>query len=448
MRLKLYYMMRHDKMTRTTAGLVALFAFLVAGCSDLPSADSGLSFEDGAYSKFHHAHLLNRTTTDVADKGRPVADNVSLIVGFSSPDVEAQRVVSRWRIVRRWRVVSRWTYRTSFAGVAISVPRKDLPAFLEAAENDPDIAWVQPDFTMRLPYQSTGQIVHEGQITPWGIPAVGADRSSAASGDGVETSSTRLPNIFLLDTGAANADLNIVYCAEIQEGSVLPCRSTHDSNGHGTEVIGFAAARDNAQGIVGVAPGAPVYVLKVLNDQGEGDESDVIAAIDYLTQYKLSHPGFPMLVNMSLGADAETTSYVALDLAVAKAIEAGITFVVAAGNDSRDASTYTPAHVEGAITVGAYSKAGNLAQFSNYGSAVDILAPGENIEAVSTGSYEIMASGTSHAPAWVTGAAALFLANNPNAAPAQVHAAIVESGNASIHSRPGTTNLGVDVSGF
>jgi len=191
-----------------------------------------------------------------------------------------------------------------------------------------------------------------------------------------------------------------------------------------------------------------VYVVKVLNEQGEGEESDVIAVIDHLTQYKLDHPGFPMLVNMSLGADAGTADYIALDLAVEQAISAGITFVVAAGNDSRDASTYTPAHVAGAITVGAYSKAGHLSQFSNWGPTVDLLAPGENVEALSTSDYKVVASGSSHATAWVTGAAALFLAKNPHATPAEVRAALVAAASPSIAVRAGTTNLGVNVSEF
>ena len=439
-------MLRQVFLTRIAAGLFAL-SLVFVGCSDLPTAETSAGLDGESYSKFHHAHLLDRTTTGVAGKGQPTQNDVNLIVGFSSPTVDAMRIVTRWRIVSRWRVITRWTYRTSFNGISISLPRADLPAFLADAEINPDVSWVQPDLTLRLPFQATGKIVDSAQTTPWGIPAVGADRSSVASGDGVE-SSADLPNIFLLDTGAANQDLNVVACIEVLGGSISGCRNNMDRNGHGTEVIGFAAARDNDHGIVGVAPGAPVYVVKVLNEQGEGEESDVIAVIDHLTQYKLDHPGFPMLVNMSLGADAGTADYIALDLAVEQAISAGITFVVAAGNDSRDASTYTPAHVAGAITVGAYSKAGHLSQFSNWGPTVDLLAPGENVEALSTSDYKVVASGSSHATAWVTGAAALFLAKNPHATPAEVRAALVAAASPSIAVRAGTTNLGVNVSEF
>ncbi|MEX0746411.1 MAG: S8 family serine peptidase [Rhodothermales bacterium] len=432
--------------TRIAAGLFAL-SLVFVGCSDLPTAEPSAGLDGESYSKFHHAHLLDRTTTGVAGKGQPMQDNVNLIVGFSSPTVDAMRVVTRWRIVSRWRVVTRWTYRSSFNGISISIPRADLPAFLADAEINQDVAWVQPDLTLRLPSEATGTIVESGQTTPWGIADVGADRSSAVSGDGVEDPAD-LPNIFLLDTGAASQDLNVVACMEVVDGSVSGCRNNMDRNGHGTEVIGFAAARDNDHGIVGVAPGAPVYVVKVLNEQGEGEESDVIAAIDYLTAYKLANPDFPMLVNMSLGADAETTEYIALDFAVERAIDAGITVVVAAGNDSRDASTYSPAHVAGAITVGAYDKSGHLSRFSNGGTTVDLLAPGEKVEALTTGDYKVVASGTSHATAWVTGAAALYLARNPQASPSDVKAALISGASPLKGGRAGTTDLGLNVSGF
>ena len=159
-----------------------------------------------------------------------------------------------------------------------------------------------------------------------------------------------------------------------------------DVFGHGVHLSGTAVAQDNNKGSVGVAPGAKTHSLKVLDDNGEAGLSEVIAALDSVITYKSMHPGSNIVVNMSFGADIGTSAYNALDEAVEMAIEKGIIVVVAAGNDGDDVSTFTPAHVAGAITVGAYDVYDRFAYFSNYGPGVDILAPGVDI--LSTGLAE------------------------------------------------------------
>ena len=224
-----------------------------------------------------------------------------------------------------------------------------------------------------------------------------------------------------------------------------------DVFGHGVHLSGTAVAQDNNKGSVGVAPGAKTHSLKVLDDNGEAGLSEVIAALDSVITYKSMHPGSNIVVNMSFGADIGTSAYNALDEAVEMAIEKGIIVVVAAGNDGDDVSTFTPAHVAGAITVGAYDVYDRFAYFSNYGPGVDILAPGVDI--LSTGLAEgklapALMSGTSMASAHVSGAALLYLSKNPGASPDEVRQALLAASKATIRNTPsGTTNRTVWVGG-
>ena len=199
-----------------------------------------------------------------------------------------------------------------------------------------------------------------------------------------------------------------------------------DRNGHGTHVAGIAAALDNGFGTVGVAPGARLHSLKVLNQQGEGYLSWGLAAIDYMTQVKMESPQTTMVANMSLGFYSGTTSYNALDDAVAASVESGIVFCVAAGNDSMDASLVSPAHVSTAITVGSSGQDNNaFSAFSNYGSRIDVCAPGEDIYSTWLRNDYRLLSGTSMACPHVAGAVALHLWKSPRDKPARVREAIM-----------------------
>ena len=193
-----------------------------------------------------------------------------------------------------------------------------------------------------------------------------------------------------------------------------------------------------------------MHSLKVLDDNGETVLSDVIVAVEYVISRKQQNPNRPVVINLSLGADIKTTEYNALDMAVEAAVGVGVTVVTAAGNEGIDASTITPAHAADAITVGAYDAYHQFARFSNYGPTVDILAPGVDVSSLGlhpNGNLaRVWMDGTSQAAAHGAGAAALFLAEHPNASPQQVRDALVASGLATIEGVPaGTTNLTVYV---
>lgn len=192
---------------------------------------------------------------------------------------------------------------------------------------------------------------------------------------------------------------------------------TDDCNGHGTHVAGTAAGTT-----YGVAKGAKVYPVRVLGCNGSGTNSGVIAGVDWVAA---NHQA-PAVANMSLGGGNSS----ALDEAVKGAINAGVTFVVAAGNDNADACSGSPNRVAEAVTVGSTTSSDSRSSFSNKGSCVDIFAPGS---AITSAWYQgdndtNTISGTSMASPHVAGAAALILAQNPGAAPATVFSALLQDG--------------------
>jgi subtilisin family serine protease len=205
-----------------------------------------------------------------------------------------------------------------------------------------------------------------------------------------------------------------------------------DCNGHGTHVAGTIGGAT-----VGVAKQVRLINLRVLNCQNNSVGSSILTAINWVTANHVK----PAVVNMSLGTLISSNGDPALDYAVSRSIQAGVTYVVAAGNDGRDANNVSPAKVREAITVGASDQNDSRAYFgfdqgryfsSNYGTALDLFAPGQNI--LSTGytnanSGWLTLSGTSMAAPHVAGVAAMYLQYNPNASPATVHNIIVGTAN-------------------
>ena len=223
-------------------------------------------------------------------------------------------------------------------------------------------------------------------------------------------------------------------------------RGVDDGNGHGTHVAGIIGARDNNIGVVGVAPGARIWPIKVLDAGGGGSFSDVICGIDFVTgnAHKIE------VANMSLGGNGLDkpcggTEPDALHEAICASVAAGVTYVVAAGNSAGDASQIVPASYDEVITVSAlvdfdgkpggaggptcrFETDDTFAEFSNYGADIDLIAPGLCILSTwRNGGYNTI-SGTSMASPHVAGGAALYLANHPGASPAEVKAALRAAG--------------------
>ncbi|MFD3657396.1 S8 family peptidase [Streptomyces sp. NPDC058620] len=226
-----------------------------------------------------------------------------------------------------------------------------------------------------------------------------------AAGEGVTA--------YVIDTGVRVTHSDFEGRATSGFDAVDNDDNADDGNGHGTHVAGTIAGAAH-----GVAKKAKIVAVRVLDDAGSGTTEQVVAGIDWVTA---NHEG-PSVANMSLGGSADP----ALDAAVQKAIASGVTFGVAAGNESSDAGEGSPSRVPEAITVASSTVDDEQSSFSNFGSVVDVYAPGSDITSAWNDSDDgtKTISGTSMATPHVVGAAAVYLGGHQDATPEQVAAAL------------------------
>ncbi|GGS78939.1 MULTISPECIES: S8 family peptidase [Streptomyces] len=284
-------------------------------------------------------------------------------------------------------------------------------ATLSAAEAkrlaaDPAVASVEQN--QRVTLADTTQ-----SSAPWGLdrvdqtslPLSGTYTYPDSAGSGVTA--------YVIDTGVRITHGDISGRASYGYDAVDGDTNAADGNGHGTHVATTIAGTK-----YGVAKKAKVVAVRVLDNNGSGTTAGVIAGIDWVTN---NHSG-PSVANMSLGGGASST----LDTAVRNSIASGVTYAIAAGNSSANASSYSPARVTEAITVGATTNTDARASYSNYGSVLDIFAPGSSITAgwYTSDTATNTISGTSMATPHVAGAAAVYLAGHTSATPAQVASAL------------------------
>lgn len=270
---------------------------------------------------------------------------------------------------------------------------------IDALEHDPWVKSVEADGTMAV----------FAQTLPWGINRIDADLSSTKAGDGAGAVSN--VNVYVIDTGIdkKHVDLNVVYHVNFAGGTNTDC------HGHGTHVAGTVGAKDNTSDVVGVAPGVPQTGVKVLSCAGFGTTSGVIKGVDWVT----ANAKKPAIANMSLGGSASQT----LDDAVKKSADSGVFYSVAAGNSGDDACNYSPARAgthNGVMTTAATDSGDQEASWSNFGSCVDIWAPGASILSTKRGGGTTTMSGTSMAAPHVGGTGALYLSSNSGASAATV----------------------------
>ncbi len=289
----------------------------------------------------------------------------------------------------------RHVYRAALRGYAARVPAARV-ADLRA---DPRVAYVEAD----------GTVTATAQALPWGINRIDADVSSTLAGNGWGTVGT--VNAYVIDSGvSSHADLNVVA-----HGNWTGDGRNYDCNGHGTHVAGTVGARDDANHVVGAAPGVALTGLKVLGCDGSGSMSTVIAAVDWVTSYASK----PAVANVSLGGGASRS----VDDAVRRSASSGVLYVVAAGNNGANACNYSPARAgagtnNGIVTVAATDSSNREPSWSNYGSCVDVWAPGVSVLSTYSNGGTAYMSGTSMASPHVTGAGALYLSRNATVSPA------------------------------
>jgi len=294
----------------------------------------------------------------------------------------------------------------------------------------PEILFIQQDglaYALDRPdsagnSSNTGSVVAQAQTLPTGIDRVDAELN-LNEGAGV--------GVAIIDTGIQlnHPDLSPIAG---QVTFVKGTSSANDDNGHGTHVAGIVAARNNSVGVLGVASSASLYAVKVLNRNGSGTWSQVISGIDWVTK----NANQIAVANLSLGGsftnaddgNCGNTNLDALHRAICKSVDAGVVYVVAAGNSTADAKDFSPAAYDEVITVSAladsdgkpngtgdatqYGPDDTFATFSNFGQDVDIIAPGVRINSTYIGSAYTTLSGTSMATPHVAGAVALWIAQH------------------------------------
>jgi subtilisin family serine protease len=286
-------------------------------------------------------------------------------------------------------------YRSAIRGFAGAIPE----ARLQALRQDSRVAYIEEDQAVQV----------NAQTIPWGISNVAATTSSTLAGNGSGTVSG--PTVFIIDTGIANhADLTVVGHVNYASGQNTDC------NGHGTHVAGTVGAKDDANYVVGVAPGVALFGVKVLGCNGSGTWSGVIAGMDFVS----GHSAARKVANMSLGGGYSQ----AVNDAAARLVANNVAVAVAAGNNGADAKDYSPASEPSVLTVAAHDSSNVNASWSNFGSVIDLSGPGVSVLSTSSSGGTTTYSGTSMASPHVAGALALYLANNPSASGTQAMNAV------------------------
>ncbi|MFI6908801.1 S8 family serine peptidase [Nonomuraea sp. NPDC050394] len=333
------------------------------------------------------------------------------IVLLGEPSADPAAVLTQH--VRRYGGQPGHVYRHALRGFSALL----TPTAAEALRRDPRVSSVQPDQIMSI----------TDQTLPTGLRRANATANPNLKINGTEDYVADA-DIAIIDTGidAGHPDLTVVARTNCLNTTTCQDNAGPDDHGHGSHVAGSAAARDNGVGVAGVAPGARLWSVKVLNASGSGQLSGVAAGVDWVA----AHADEIEVANMSLGCENCQTD--ALDQAIANAVGRGVVFVVAAGNNHKDARTFSPANHPDVITVSALAdfdgapggraastcradQDDTLADFSNFGSAVEIVAPGTCVYSThKDGGYATL-SGTSMAAPHVAGAAALLTAGGHRA---------------------------------
>ena len=397
---------RHTKHVFCLVSFLAAF-LIVSGCDS--SLTEGL--EDQSQRDVTSAQVIDkRSSAKVPGKYIVVFDG-----GVANVRAQAQGLVAAHGGDLGF------TYTHAIKGFSASLPSQAV----EALRRNPQIDYIEPDRRMHA-------IDSQANAT-WGL-----DRTDQhdlplddtytfnASGAGV--------NAYIIDTGINMGHNDFADRASHGYDFVDNDGNVADCNGHGTHVAGTVGGTT-----WGVAKGVSLVGVRVLDCEGNGTTSGVIAGIDWVTANAVQ----PAVANMSLGGGASD----ALDEAVRNSISSGVQYAVAAGNGNfigreADACNYSPARVTEAMTIGATDDSDTKASFSNYGDCVDWFAPGVSITSAWVGSSDATntISGTSMAAPHVAGVAALYLEGNSGASPQQVRDAIYSAATKSIVTDSRTTN--------
>lgn len=306
------------------------------------------------------------------------------------------------------------TYKSALKGFAVEMSEAQVRVLLE----DPRVAYIEEDSIVEALETQTG--------ATWGLDRVDQSDLPLSSTYTYDTDG-RGVHVYIIDTGMLGTHHEFIGRMGNGYDAVMPGGSAVDCHGHGTHVAGTVGGT-----LYGVAKQVTFHPVRVLDCSGFGTTAGVIAGVDWVKNNHLE----PAVANMSLGGGPSQ----AMDTAVTHAISAGVVFAVAAGNDDDNVCAVSPARTPNAITVGSTTRTDARSSFSNYGTCLDLFAPGSDItSAWHTGNSATRSlNGTSMASPHVAGAAALYLAAHSNASPQQVRDALVNNGSVGRVSDPGT----------
>ena len=305
-------------------------------------------------------------------------------------------------------------YASALKGFATRMSAKQA----EALSLDERVLYVEEDAEVSIASTQIGPGWHLDRVDQRSMP-LNTTYNYTQTGAGVHA--------YVLDTGIRTTHAEFGGRASVAYDPIGDGQNGQDCNGHGTHVAGIVGGST-----YGVAKSVSLHAVRVLGCSGSGSVSDMVAGVNWVTANRIN----PAVVNISFIVAGSVS---ALETAVTNSVNSGVTYAVAAGNSAGDACGYSPARTPAAITVAASANADDRALYSNYGSCVDIFAPGDQVISSWIGSDTAARelSGTSMSAPMVAGVAALYLQANPTASSATVEAAIKNSSTAGV-----MTNLG------